>query len=243
MSNTADEQFDGMIERSSLGTAGARQLRQRTPQPSIDEVRRLQRDQRAMSAEQRLADRRERLITAAYILFAEPGFHATTIERLCAAARMSNRAFYECFASREDLLREVYERCVTDTFASMSQAMEKAPPTIEARVVAAVEQYVRFVTADARRARIMHLEVTRAGFALYGPRQRAVATFAHLIEEAVGELQGTPGDLHLFALGLSGVIQELLVEWMLDTRPPLIELMIDTASHMFLASVGASRTN
>ena len=73
------------------------------------------RDYRGMSAEERLADRRERLILAAYTLFANPGFHATTIERLCATARISNRAFYECFSGREALMRAVYDRCVEET--------------------------------------------------------------------------------------------------------------------------------
>jgi len=76
---------------------------------------------RGMTPEQRLADRRERLLLAAYTQFADPGFSDTTIERLCTSARISNRAFYECFSGREDLMRAVYERCMDDATSAVSR--------------------------------------------------------------------------------------------------------------------------
>ena len=36
-----DGEFEELIERSSLGTPGARQLRRRTPRPQVDAVRRI----------------------------------------------------------------------------------------------------------------------------------------------------------------------------------------------------------
>jgi AcrR family transcriptional regulator len=192
------------------------------------------REYRGMSAEQRLADRRERLIAAAYTLFANPGFHATTIERLCATARISNRAFYECFAGREDLMRAVYDRCVEQTLAAVTRAIDQAPPRLEARIIAGISEYVRFVTQDVRRARVMHLEVRRAGNVLNGARQHAVAGFRKIIEGTLTELGGpVPGNLHLLSLGLVGAITELLIEWVIADPSPPTEEMIDAAVHIF----------
>ncbi|WP_440072700.1 TetR/AcrR family transcriptional regulator [Streptosporangium sp. OZ121] len=234
MSNTADEQFNGMIERSSLGTDGARQLRQRTLQLRVDEVHRIQRGYRGMSAEERIAERRERLITAAYTLFAHPGFQVTTIERLCASARISNRAFYECFAGRDDLAQVVYERCVEETLLSMTEAMEKVPPTLDDRIVAGIKEYIRFVTKDIRRARIMHLEVRRAGDVFSGARQQAIAAFVKIIEVEVRDVSPPlPFDPHLLALGLIGAITELLLEWVMVSPAPSIEPLIDASVHIF----------
>ncbi len=192
------------------------------------------RDYRGMSAAERLADRRERLISAAYTLFAQPGFHATTIERLCATARISNRAFYECFSSREDLMRAVYERCIEETLRSVSEAIDMAPPTLDDRIVAGIAEYIRFVTKDVRRARLMHLEVRRAGNVLSGARQQAVASFTKVIESSArGAARTPPLDLHLLALGLIGAITELLIEWVMTEPSPPTEQLIETAVYIF----------
>lgn len=198
------------------------------------------RDYRGMTAEQRLADRRERLLTAAYTLFAGAGFTATTIERLCAAARISNRAFYECFTGREDLMRAVYDRCVEETLLSVGKAIENAPPDPDSRIQAAIREYITFVTRDARRARIMHLEVRRAGDILTAHRQRAVTDFTQMIEEVLSDLPGgLPGRTHLLALGIVGAIQELLIEWVLASTPPPLDHLIETVVHLCRRSFGS----
>ncbi|GAA4207015.1 TetR/AcrR family transcriptional regulator [Microbispora amethystogenes] len=201
------------------------------------------RDYRGMSAAERLADRRERLITAAYSLFAHPGFHSTTIERLCATARISNRAFYECFSSREDLMRAVYDRCIEETLASVGEAIEKAPPTLDDRIVAGIAEYVRFVTADTRRARVMHLEVRRAGNVLSGARQQAVAAFTKIIESSArGAGRTPPLDLHLLALGLIGAITELLIEWVLSDPAPPTDELVEACVFIFRRTFAADGT-
>ncbi|MGN9838545.1 TetR/AcrR family transcriptional regulator [Nonomuraea sp. H19] len=197
-----------------------------------------------MSAEQRLADRRERLMTAAYTLYAKPGFAATTIERLCAEARISNRAFYECFGSQEELLQEVHERCVEESLAVVTKAVQEAPNTLEGRATAGIRAYIKFATADWRRARIMHVEVRRSGEVLALSRQRAVDSFAGLVQEAVADFpQAAPLKRRLVALGVVGALQELLIEWLLTDDQPEIDELVDVAVHIFVRSLGNPATD
>lgn len=199
------------------------------------------RSYRGMSAEQRLADRRERLMTAAYTLYAKPGFAATTIERLCSEARISNRAFYECFGGREELLQALHERCVEESLAVVAKALQEAPSTLEGRVKAGIRAYIEFATADWRRARIMHLEVRRSGDVLTLSRQRAVDSFARLVEEASADFPQSPAlNRRLVALGVIGGLQELLIEWLLADEQPGIDELVEVAVHMFIRSLGAS---
>ncbi|WP_308250126.1 TetR/AcrR family transcriptional regulator [Sphaerisporangium fuscum] len=192
------------------------------------------RDYRGMTAEQRLADRKERLLTAAYTLFSGTGFTATTIERLCASARISNRAFYECFTGREDLMRAVYNRCVEESLLAVAKAIAEAPSDPESRIKAGISEYIIFVTRDVRRARILHLEVRRAGDILAAHRQRAVNGFTRIIKENLGDLPGgLPGKSHLLALGMVGAIQELLIDWVLAAEQPPLEDLIEAAVHIF----------
>ncbi|GII56386.1 TetR family transcriptional regulator [Planotetraspora thailandica] len=197
------------------------------------------RDYRGMSAAERLADRRERLITAAYTLFAHPGFHATTIERLCAAARISNRAFYECFSSRDDLMHAVYQRCVDETITVVTTAIDRAPASLDDRIVAGIAEYVNFVTKDARRARLMHLEVRRAGSVLTMARQHTVKAFTEIIEGVAKDAgHPLPRNVHMLSLGLIGAVTELLIEWVLADPTPSTDVVIDTAVHIFHRSFG-----
>ncbi|MFS1297991.1 TetR/AcrR family transcriptional regulator [Streptosporangium longisporum] len=193
-----------------------------------------------MSPEERLAERRERrerLIAAAYVLYSDPGFPETTIERLCARARISNRAFYECFSGREELMQALHARCIQETLESMYKAIDQVPDTLADRVEAGVTEYIRFVTEDRRRARILHMEVRRAGDCLITSRQLGVAGFVDAIKANVADLpEATKANQHLLALGMIGAVQELLIEWVLSDDPPPVESLISTAIHIFRRS-------
>ncbi|WP_250906932.1 TetR/AcrR family transcriptional regulator [Nonomuraea sp. NEAU-A123] len=179
-------------------------------------------------------------MTAAYTLYAKPGFAATTIERLCSEARISNRAFYECFGGREELLQALHERCVEESLAVVAKALQEAPATLDDRVRAGIRTYIEFATADWRRARIMHLEVRRSGDVLTASRQRAVDSFARLVEEAAAEFpQPAQPNRRLVALGAIGALQELLIEWLLAEEPPTIDELVGVAVHIFGRSLGA----
>ncbi|MFI6501040.1 TetR/AcrR family transcriptional regulator [Nonomuraea typhae] len=178
-------------------------------------------------------------MTAAYTLYAKPGFSATTIERLCSEARISNRAFYECFGGREELLQALHERCVEESLVVVAKALQDAPNTLEGRISAGVRSYMEFATADWRRARIMHLEVRRSGDVLATSRQRAVASFARLVEEASADFPAAAGiDRHLLALGVIGALQELLIEWILAENPVELDELIGVAVHICARALG-----
>ncbi|MFE3453216.1 TetR/AcrR family transcriptional regulator [Nonomuraea sp. NPDC059194] len=173
-------------------------------------------------------------MTAAYTLYAKPGFAATTIERLCTEARISNRAFYECFGGREELLQALYERCVDEALTVISKAMQDAPARLDARISAGIATYIDFATSDWRRARIMHVEVRRSGDVLAASRQRAVESFARIVEDETQPFpRSAPFDRHLLALGLIGVLQELLIEWVLAEQPPSTDELVRAAVHIF----------
>ncbi|MEV6865473.1 TetR/AcrR family transcriptional regulator [Streptosporangium subroseum] len=192
------------------------------------------RSYRGMSAEERLTERRERLISAAYTLYSDPGFPETTIEKLCAAARISNRAFYECFSGRTELMQVVHDRCVHETLLSVAKSVKQAPDTLLDRVEAGITGYIDFVTEDRRRARIMHLEVRRAGDCLITSRQQAVKAFTDMIETIVADRpEAVRINRHLLALGMIGALQELLIEWVLADDPPDTDRLISTAVHIF----------
>ncbi len=190
------------------------------------------------SSAERRAARHARLVDAGFDLFGSAGWSATTIERLCLAAGVATRAFYEEFASREALLLEVYARVLTEVTAAVEQALSAAGDDAPRRVRAGVGAYVEVVTSDPRRARILHREVRAAGV-LEEERRAGVEAFAGLIarESSVLGVRGPAAGNRLTALALAGAVNELLIDWVATAPPPPTAPLIDELTRLFLAAL------
>jgi AcrR family transcriptional regulator len=196
---------------------------------------------RGLSARQRLIDRKKRLLAAALERFGGQGYSATTIETLCTDAKVSTRGFYECFDSRESLLRALYEEIISAADERVKRALDEADGTVPGLVRAGLAAYIGYMTGDERRARISHVEVRRAGEPLHTARRLAVYQFADLVAALAGDyaqLPAPPGlDVRRVAVGLVGAVQELLIDWVHSSPRPTPEEVIATAEYLFLAAL------
>lgn len=59
------------------------------------------------AAADRRAEQRRRILSAAMACFAREGFHATSMQKICAEAGMSPGAFYRYFRSKEELIAAI----------------------------------------------------------------------------------------------------------------------------------------
>lgn len=191
------------------------------------------------STSQRRADRRGRLLAAALELFGTVGWAGATVERLCAAAGVATRSFYDEFDGREDLLLALYAQIEANARAAVSSAVAAAPLRLEARVRAGLDAYVRDLTEDPRRARVAHVELRAVGSSLEVQRRAAVAGFAALIDQegtllvGSGERRADAG--RLTALALAGAVNELLVDWVTDRPRPALAPLVDELVRVFVA--------
>lgn len=191
------------------------------------------------SSPQRRADRRARLLAAALELFGTLGWAAGTVERVCAAAGVATRSFYDEFDGREDLLLTLSADLHRDARDAVTAAVSAAPLRLAERVRAGLTAYVRNLTDDPRRARVAHVELRAAGSSLELQRHAAVTGFAALIEHEgwllarAGERRPDAG--RLTALALAGAVNELLVDWATaEPRPPL-DPLLDELVRVFVA--------
>ena len=136
-----------------------------------------------VALEERVATRRARFIEAGIELFGTQGFRGATVRGICAAAGLTDRYFYESFASLEALLAEVY-RTLTGDFATRlteesirSDDWRGDAAAIERQATAAYELWFDTVR-DPRFARIVLVEVlgvSPAIDALYEESARAMS--------------------------------------------------------------------
>ena len=174
------------------------------------------------TAEERRAVRRQQLLDAGLELFGTIGYAATTIEQLCATARLHPRYFYEQFDTRAALLQAVYDRHVEAVFAHVTKALERAPRDPRERLRAGLTAFVNATITDERAARINYFEMVGVSPQLERRRREVLGTYANLVAAeavAVGPRGALPDvDPMLGAVALVGATDGLIIDWL--TRDP-----------------------
>ena len=75
---------------------------------------------------------REKLLQAAYEVFAETGVHAASVEMITERAGFTRGAFYSNFDSKEELFFALAEREMLERFAKLQQGIDSILPGIDA---------------------------------------------------------------------------------------------------------------
>jgi len=86
-------------------------------------------------------DRREEILDAAQRCFARAGFHQTSMQEICAEARMSPGGLYRYFASKEAIIAGIAERDRADV-AEQFRMMREAPNFFQGLEAAARHYFV-----------------------------------------------------------------------------------------------------
>jgi AcrR family transcriptional regulator len=171
---------------------------------------------RGITAEQRQAERRERLIEAGLELFGTLGYAHTSVRTVSAAANLNSRYFYESFSSREDLLYCVYQGITAEIFARAGEAMVR-DSTLEEQARAGLEAAWTVVTEDRRKARIVAVEVVGVSERIERLRQETRRALAQLTADNALAMVGPGVRLRLnpvlTARFLMGGVVEVLLEW------------------------------
>lgn len=188
---------------------------------------------RGLTGDERLADRRRRLLDAALDLFGTRGYPGTRIEDLCSHAGVATRHFYEAFAGRERLLIELYDELIEEHFEALRIALEAD----EARLERFVQNGVLFAlvawTADPRKARIAFVEVVGAGPEAERHRLASIRRYAALLARQL-ERFGVPGPQAWWsAHALVGAVSNVLAIWVEEDDPPSVPEVAERIGALF----------
>lgn len=145
-----------------------------------------------LTAEERLAERRRRLLDVGLRLFAERGFSRTGVRELCRAARIGERAFYDTVGSREALLRDVYLEATDAVLADIAAALEHAPTDFVPRLQAGLAAFFASITDDPRRGRLIYVESLGRGPEIEETRREGLGRFVAFVIERLGEYLPDP---------------------------------------------------
>jgi AcrR family transcriptional regulator len=176
------------------------------------------------------AARRERLLDAALELFGTDGYPATSVERLCAQAKVSTRHFYHEFQNKEAVLLALHAQLIEVGVRSTSDALAAtADAPVRERIVAAVDGYLQTIMTDLRRARISFVEVVGISPAVEEQRiafrELLISSVVQVGEAAVARKEIAAKDFRFLGLCFIGAVNTVVYDWMLaDPRPPETEI-------------------
>jgi AcrR family transcriptional regulator len=180
---------------------------------------------RGVSADDRRIDRRSRLVEAAFEIAGTEGAGALGVGRVCLAAGLTKRYFYESFAS----LAELQSAVVDHAIAVMAQRVDPFRPTGPGGPPYAwLEAFVSALVDDECLARVLLAE-THGG---------ALSPFRHQIIDVAIAGMAPPGsdpqaDLRarLVAYAQIGTLSELCLAWhqgqLVTERATLVEALAD----------------
>lgn len=178
------------------------------------------------TAEERVAERRRKLIEAGMNLFGSPGSESVRTKDVIVEAGLTERYFYESFSDLGALFDAVLDLTMDAVECAVNAAVVEAPDDSIARVSIALRTAVDTLAADPRMIRIIFVEALGRGGRVGSRRNeilvRAAANFFRWSGTDVGPFETSPVESRLRAFAVSGAASELLISWaegLLDVTP------------------------
>jgi TetR/AcrR family transcriptional regulator, cholesterol catabolism regulator len=158
-------------------------------------------------------ERLDHLLAQAARVFAEKGYHPTTMRDLAAASGMSLAGMYYYVRGKEDLLALIQERCFSRVLAGAERAVASATDPAE-RLQAFIRHHVTFFAHHMAEMKVLSHEPARGVNAI---KRRYVDLLEALLREAAPE--ETPVDRSAAAYVLFG-----MMNWIYNWYDPTGEI-------------------
>lgn len=191
------------------------------------------------------AERRERLITAGLDLFGTVGFANAPIEKLCSTSRVATRHFYEQFDSRESLLRAVFDDSMDALNERINSTLTDESRQLPERVSDTIRTIVLYLLEDPRRGHVVVLESVGVSADMERHRRDRMHSLGNAIvlyaNHLVAEGMLPERDYHFPAVGLVGMFNELIAEWLVQDTGLSAGEMAREAVILFRAMITGAR--
>jgi AcrR family transcriptional regulator len=192
-----------------------------------------------VSATDRVAARREKLLSAALELYGTRGFAATGVKDICRQAGLTDRYFYESFRDAGELFIATYNRATSELLRSVAENVAAVASVPDQQVRAAIETFICALADDPRRARVVFAETASAGARAERHVRASLRQFADLVATtARPHVPLTMPDrlLRMGALSLVGAIERVITEWQDGQLEATIDEIIEYLTQLFLAA-------
>lgn len=189
-----------------------------------------------ISAAERIAHRRERLLEAGLELFGTRGYVATGVKDICREAGLTDRYFYESFEGTRGLFLAVFDRVTEELFDSVSAAVAAAGPEPEPELRAGIASFVGALADDPRKARVVFSEAPGAGPEAERHMRATLRRFSGLVAITARRHLGPAIEdelVELVALSVVGTLERATAEWQDGQLALPLERIVDELTRIF----------
>jgi AcrR family transcriptional regulator len=182
---------------------------------------------------------RDRILLAATAVFAERGYHGTTIDQIVAAAHVGVGSFYEHFENKEACFVAAYDRVALALRDGVLAATSDDGPWRE-RLAAALRALLEAIEADPAAARLALVEVHSAGEAVLSHYERNLEEATEMLR--VGRAQGSvsadlPQSLEFATVGgVSWYLQQRIEAGDATAASALLPELLEIVAEPYLAA-------
>ncbi|MGX1811152.1 TetR/AcrR family transcriptional regulator [Nocardia sp. NPDC055321] len=172
-----------------------------------------------ISAAERSASRRVRLLAAGTELWGDSGIAAVTVRGVCKAAGLTTRYFYEHFANSDEILVAIADEVRDQLLAAMVQAGLASVGSAEARLGAALQAFLETIADNPRLHRIIASD-PHAVSELAQRRHDAIDTVAELVVNYAPtalEPLPDPEQLRRASVFVAGGVNQVIEGWLAGT--------------------------
>jgi AcrR family transcriptional regulator len=174
-------------------------------------------------------ERREQLMTCAARLFADRGYHPTSVADIVAALGVGKGVFYWYFASKEELLTELLKASNHDLRKRQQAALEGVEDPV-LRIEFGIRASLVWFAEHRDYFAIIQFAATDETFAPVLARNREISiadTIRHL-KDGIVEGSIRDGDPEMLAQAIHGVVAELTRAYLVERDEP-VETVADLA--------------
>lgn len=185
------------------------------------------RDYGGISAADRRAERRRKLLAAGQQIWGQSGITEVTVRGVCSAAGLIPRYFYEQFANRDALLLAVADDVRDQLLEALVAAGVGHPGSITDKLRSALTAFLDIIAADPHIHRIVTSELTSVP-GLTEHRTQVLDMLAELVIQHTPDILGAdtpnPTQLRRGALFMVGGVNQIIETWLDDPKETTAEL-------------------
>jgi AcrR family transcriptional regulator len=195
-----------------------------------------------VSADERIAARRAKLLAAGLELFGTRGFAATWVKDVCREAGLTDRYFYESFEDSNALFVAIFDRLTDELFRSVAEAVVDAEGDAERELHNAITVFVETLATDPRKPRVLFTEAAAAGPQAAAHMRATLRRFAELV--AATARRHLPADtldedVQLIALSLVGLLERAITEREEGALDIPLDRLVDRCVALYLKLLAA----
>jgi AcrR family transcriptional regulator len=186
-------------------------------------------------------ERLEHLLSIAARVFADQGYHATTMRDLARATGMSLAGMYYYVQGKDELLFLIQERCFQLVLAGASAVLAEGATPAE-RVARFIEHHVGFFASHMSEMKVLSHEARSLTKARLDKINRLKRRYVDLLTSQIAQLEGDGTarlDPRLAAYGLFGMMNWIYT-WYDPKGPVSPETLADHFAQLFLTGATGS---